>query len=348
MRIAKESVFSDLNNLEVYSIVDERLSDKFGFLEEEVQRLLQEYHCCESIDSIQEWYNGYRFGPYTIYNPWSVLNYIKHIHSGPKPYWVQTSSNTLIQTALKRSESQVKDIIRDLLEGKSVRKQIRNDFVLPDVFQSPNALFSFLLFSGYLTGVEISEIEPPEYELMIPNKEVSYVYREIILNWIELFNTHGTYHQMLHELISGNIESFIDYFTTIVNSSVSVFDVSENQAENFYHAFVLGLFVSLANVYHLRSNRESGFGRYDLMLIPNKIDEQSIGYVIEFKKTNIRRGETVDSAAALALQQIQEKGYAQELVSLHVPRIFLIGIGFQGKEVQIQYQERKLDSVPKE
>lgn len=339
MRIAKESVFSDLNNLEVYSIVDQKLSDKFGFLDDEVQRMLHEYNCSESIHNIKEWYNGYRFGTHIIYNPWSVLNFIKHFESGPKPYWVQTSSNSLIQNVLRRSDGQVKDNIQELLEGKTVRKQIRNDFVLPDIYQSQNALFSFLLFSGYLTVVRVSDTHPPEYELMIPNKEVSYVYREIVLKWIEQFNTHGTFNQMLTDLTAGNIESFIDYFTSIVGSSFSYFDLSEKQAESFYHAFVLGLFVSLADTYHLRSNRESGFGRYDLMLSPKKPDEQSIGFVIEFKTANVRRGETMDYAAVQALHQIQEKGYAQELVSLHIPRIFLLGIGFQGKDVKIQYEQ---------
>ncbi|PWR69603.1 AAA family ATPase [Methanospirillum stamsii] len=337
MRIAKESVFSDLNNLEVYSILDRKFSERFGFLEEEVLELLREYQCTESFHEVKEWYNGYQFGPHTVYNPWSVLNYIKHVESGPKPYWVQTSSNTLIQIVFQKSDRQVKEDIQELLSGRPVTKQIRNDFVLPEIFQSQNALFSFLLFSGYLTALKISDTHPPEYELKIPNREVSYVYDEIIVTWIEQFNSLGTFNQMLNDLTKGNIESFIDYFSTIVATSFSYFDLSEKKAENFYHAFVLGLFVSLSDVYNLRSNRESGFGRYDLMLIPRDPDKHTNGFVIEFKAVNERRGETLDMAAGAALQQIHEREYAHELMSHHVHTIFLIGIAFKGKEVKILY-----------
>jgi hypothetical protein len=338
MRIAKKSVFSDLNNLEVYTILDQNFSDKFGFLDDEVESLLRYYGIESKLPEVKEWYNGYRFGTYTIYNPWSILNYAKKGASGPEPYWVNTSSNTLIRNIIHQSDNVVKEDIQQLLSGQVIRKQIRNDFVLTDLDHSQTALYSFLLLSGYLTAVKVSNSLPAEYDLAIPNREVSYVYTEIISTWIEQFNVNGTYQKMLQDLTSGNIESFTDYFEAIVSSSFSYFDLSENKSENFYHAFVLGLFVSLRDMYELRSNRESGYGRYDLMLIPKNLGKRKNGFVIEFKQTNKRRSETLNSAADGALLQIKEKEYARELINLGIPDIFLIGIAFEGKRVKIVHE----------
>jgi hypothetical protein len=340
MRIAKESVFSDLNNFEIYTIVENSFSDKFGFLEDEVTTLLDYYHSDHTLPVVKEWYNGYQFGPYTIYNPWSILNCIKHNQITPEPYWVNISSNSLIQNVIQASDNIVKEEIRQLLSGQVIQKQIRKDFVPTDLQNSPIAVFSFLLFSGYLTGVKVPDSLPAEYSLKIPNKEVSYVYTDIISSWIEQFNSNGTYQKMLQDLLSGNINSFIDYFTAIVSSSFSFFDLSDDKSENFYHAFILGLFVSLSETYHLRSNRESGFGRYDLMLIPKNVDEQRNGFVIEFKLVNKRRGETLDSAADAAIRQIKEKNYSGELITLGVRSIFLIGIAFEKKNVKVLYERQ--------
>jgi hypothetical protein len=332
LRVAKESIFSGLNNLEVCTILNERYSDPFGFLEDEIEEILKYYHLEFEVDEIKKWYNGYIFGEKVIYNPWSILNYTKNFKSGFKPYWVNTSSNDLVKKVLTKADDTVKGELEHLIQGGSIRKQINEDIVMNEIDKGAENVWSFLLFSGYLKVVREELISGRSYcHLEIPNLEVNYLYEEIILSWFRNSITTDKFHILLKSLITGDIETFEEILSEYLIKSASYFDIEES--EKFYHAFVLGILVALSDTYEVKSNRESGYGRYDIMMIPK--DKENLGIVIEFKKVRKRRKETLEKAVENALKQIVEKNYKQELLDLGVKNILELGVAFEGKEVLV-------------
>ncbi|SHH28044.1 AAA family ATPase, partial [Tepidibacter thalassicus] len=332
LRVAKESIFSGLNNLKVCTILKNHYSDKFGFLESEVEEILKQYNIESEMDEVRKWYNGYIFGENVIYNPWSILNYVDNYEKGFRPYWVNTSSNDLVKIVLTKAGETVKKELEDLIKGKTIVKQINEDIVMNDVENGAENVWSFLLFSGYLKVInENLKMGRSFCTLEIPNFEVKYLYEEIILSWFKESINNEKFNYMLKSLTTGDIETFEDIFSEYIIKSASYFDIEES--EKFYHAFVLGILVALNEEYEVKSNRESGYGRYDVALIPK--DRNKLGIIMEFKKVNKRRKETLEIAADKAIAQIKEKNYKQELLDMGIENIIELGIAFEGKEVLV-------------
>lgn len=337
LKVAKESIFSGLNNLEVNTIIRNRFSDKFGFLERDIDTILEYYDKNYEKVSLKEWYNGYIFGNNIIYNPWSVLNYIQNYEEGFRPYWINSSGNILVKKILSKGDEEIKKELQDLIYNKSICKVIDDNIVMEDIESSSENVWSFLLMSGYLKAMKKENIDGMLHcELEIPNKEVHLYYKNMILKWFEDSITMVNYKNMLSALINGDIENFSYLFKDFVINNISYFDVSGKEPEKIYHAFVLGMLVSLADNYEVKSNKESGFGRYDVMIIPKNISK--IGLIMEFKKINTFSDETMEEATKKALKQIEEKKYEQELIIRGIKDILKIAIVFKGKDVRITSQ----------
>ncbi len=333
LRIAKESIFSGLNNIETFTILSEEFQDKFGLLEFEVKALLAEYNMLDQLPQIREWYNGYRIGSCTgIYNPWSVLCCIRK-KGALAPYWVNTSDNLLIKQLFAQGPDDLKTGLEELLQGRTIAKTIEEGIVFTDLKTNPRTVWSLLVFSGYLTIASTPTYGVP-CELRIPNAEVTELYRSMILEWFEKNLAESQYNLLLSSLISGDVDTFSEIFQDFFLSSVSVFDVSPEDPEKIYHAFVLGMLIGLKGQYEIKSNRESGYGRYDVMLIAKNPNDLSI--IMEFKKVKQQGPADLEAAAMAALKQIEDKRYAQELLDRGVKRILCLAFAFQGKRVLIR------------
>ncbi|MCF7800078.1 ATP-binding protein [Candidatus Babeliales bacterium] len=333
LRIAKESIFSGVNNLKTYSIITKNFSEYFGFLQTEVENILKYYDLENKINDVKKWYDGYNFGGHKIYNPWSIINFASD-KGTLIIYWVNTSDNQLIRDLITNGDESLKSDIEGIIAGINNKHVINDNIVFQDINKINSATFNLLLFSGYLTVSDIKYDENRDVflgKLSIPNVEIRGLYKNIIIYWFENSINFNKYKAMLKNLISGNIEEFTNYFTDFVASSFSSFDLPENESEKVYHAFVLGMLVSLSKDYLVKSNRESGYGRYDVILIPR--DKNKFGIVIEFKKADEK--ESIENAVQDALKQIKEKNYVQELKDLEIKNILNLGIAFKGKQVKI-------------
>ncbi|KYH35154.1 putative AAA-ATPase [Clostridium tepidiprofundi DSM 19306] len=339
LRVAKESIFSGLNNLDVSTILSYNFDSWFGFLDEEVEELFKYYNIEYDMDNVRNWYNGYIFGDKVIYNPWSVLKYAKSYREGFKPYWVNTSSNDLVKRILSRGGEKLKIELESLIKGEPIEKIVNQDIVIKDIDSSSENTWSFLLFSGYLKVCDRKWKEGDLYcKLTIPNLEVKYLYKQIIKSWFNENVSSDNFNIMLKSLITGDIETFDILFSEYVLKSLSYFDVGSTESEKVYHAFVLGMLVSLNKDYYVKSNRESGYGRYDVMIIPKDINKK--GIIIEFKKVFAK--EDLEKAALKALKQIREKKYRQELIYRGVKDIIELAIVFEGKNVFIKKNMQSL------
>ncbi|MCF7899804.1 ATP-binding protein [Candidatus Babeliales bacterium] len=333
LRVARESVFSGLNNLKVYSILDEKFSEYFGFLQDEVEEILKYYDLENKIKEVKKWYDGYNFGNHKIYNPWSILNFASD-KGKFAIYWVNTSDNQLIRDLITNGDYTLKRDLGDIIDNKDNRHVINENIIFSDLENISESTFNLLLFSGYLTISDYSYNEDKKFfwgKLSIPNEEIAGLYNNIILYWFKKSINMDEYNFMLTNLINGNIEEFEEYFSDFVISSFSTFDIPEKKSENIYHSLVLGMLISLRKDYIIKSNREGGFGRYDVMLIPK--DKNKLGIIIEFKKT--KPNETLDHAVQTALEQIKEKKYDQEFKDLDIKNILHLGIAFKGKEIKV-------------
>ncbi|WP_252227125.1 MULTISPECIES: AAA family ATPase [unclassified Clostridium] len=334
LRIAKESVFSGLNNLEVDTILGCNFKDKFGFTEYEVEELINYYNLSYDKENVKIWYNGYKFGGETIYNPWSVLNYIKNCGEGFRPYWINSSSNDLIKRLLLKGNSDIKVELEELIRGNSINKIIDDNIIMSEVEESNENLWSFLTLSGYLKSVKTEVKRGRVYcELKIPNEEVHVFYENLIKKWFKESMTNEKYIAMINSLISGDVEIFNEVFSEFVVNNISYFDVSGKEPEKVYHAFVLGMLISISDEYEVKSNKESGYGRYDVMIIPKNISK--LGVIIEFKKVSEFSNATIDEATNIALTQIEEKKYETELLEKGITNIIKLAIVFKGKEVKV-------------
>jgi hypothetical protein len=338
LRVAKESIFSGLNNVEVCSLISDKYANHFGFLEEDVFELLDYREIKYDKQEVRDWYNGYFIGGYEIYNPWSVLQFVTNKGTF-RPYWINTSGNQLVMDLIARSDGTSKNDLNELLNGKAIRKKIDDNIVFADIHKSSDHIWNFLFFSGYLKNFKCAAIEEDlECELIIPNREVRSFYKNTVRNWFDFENAHLDVPRFGKSLLNGDIESFQIYFTNYTSGAFSYFDVKGDEPEKFYHAFVLGMMFHYQNIYEIKSNRESGVGRYDVMLIPK--DTTKYGYVIEFKTVQKVLNETLESAAHKALKQINEKKYRTELENKGITNIKEIAIAFEGKE--ILFKEGKL------
>jgi hypothetical protein len=349
LRIAKESIFSDLNNITVYSLLHSGYSQHFGFTEKEVKELLQEAGITEQEATVKKWYNGYVFGGTTVYNPWSIVNYINDRML--KPYWVNTSDNKLIRELLVKSNPDFKEQFEILLQGNPIEKIINENMVFGDLKDNSEAAWSLLLLSGYLKAVTttIDSKGKTICECAIPNGEVYALYCDIIETWLGNGQGIGWYHSFLGYLLKGDIEKFEENFGQILAQTISVYDVAHNP-EAFYHGFMLGLIAGVdSQQYELRSNRESGKGRYDIAIIPKSkgITKLKItpAIILEIKsivppklpkkRLEIFLDKTLPQEAQKALKQINNNQYTLELVQRGFTNIIKIGLAFSGKEYRI-------------
>lgn len=342
-RVSRESVFSDLNNLQVVTATVPKYETYFGFTQEEVSAALEEFHLTDRSEEVKYWYDGFKFGKTAdIYNPWSILNFLDKKETAP--YWVNTSSNSLVGKLIQESSGRIKEDFQELLEGGSVKTQIDEQIVYNQLNLDESAVWSLLLASGYLT-VKALEIHQSLYEewkqvytLELTNFEVKVMFRRIIKDWFSGSSSH--YNAFIRALLLGNLDAMNDYMNRVARGTFSYFDTGGNtqgsEPEKFYHGFVLGLMVELAEQYRLTSNRESGFGRYDILLLPRRENLDAV--IIEFKVLNPRREKSLQETAENALRQIEEKDYARELTENGIPqeRIRKYGFAFKGKEVLIE------------
>lgn len=334
--LAKEGVFTGLNNLWVYTILDTDFQDKFGFTEQEVKQLLKDYNLTDQAKEIQDWYNGYKFGNQIIYNPWSLLGCAKN-KGLIEPYWVNTSDNELIKIFLAKAGASFKDDFELLLSNQSVEKIIDKKLVFSDLEIDPKALWTLLVFTGYLTYTKLERIEGYIHcDLVIPNKEIKFLYKDFLTFFLRVSLKTSTSEKLLASIKFGDVATFSLLLQEFVINSMSIYDLPSNEPEKSYHLFVLGLLVLLGDEYQVKSNRENGYGRYDIMLIPK--DKSNFGYVIEFKKI-ITEKESLEEGAQRALEQIKAKKYAQELKDLGITNILLFGIAFKGKQLLVISEE---------
>lgn len=333
LRVAQESIFSGLNNPGVYTLLKDEYSGCFGFTEAEVVRLLKDHNLEGLYGDVKKWYNGYIFGKTTIYNPWSMIYFAADNGKEFTPYWINTSDNKLINKLLLGGGHELKQEITYLIEGQSIEKPVTENIVFPDVDKREDLLWSFLLFSGYLKQTNKRKFQNDDYyTLAIPNREVAYTYSNIIKTYFHDKVENQKLQWMLKALVTGNIDDFEELFSELVLTSLSFFDLPAKAAEKVYHAFTAGLLVWLSDDYRIKSNRESGYGRYDVMLFPH--DKSKLGIVIEFKV--VRKKETFETALASALEQIEKKKYEAELRADGITQVLKLAMAFQGKEVKIK------------
>ncbi len=334
LRVAKESIFSGLNNLGVYTILNEKYSRSFGFTGPEVEALLEAYGMADRFETVSGWYDGYRFGKSVIYNPWSVLNYID-AGGKFKPYWVNTGDTAIIERLATRGGKEIREEIGSLLEGESIERPVYETIVMRDLDLRADLLWSFLLFSGYLKSVGESSYRNRHF-LAIPNREVKIAYEELIIRWFSEKVESNCLMEMLHALSSGDVELFERLLRKVVMQVMSYHDLA-GEPEKVYHAFVLGMLVWMEDRYVIRSNRESGYGRYDILMKPK--DPCGWGIVIEFKLVE-KKGENAHEAVLEgALEQIEARGYVAELGAAGVGDVLAIAVAFRGKELWVRYRK---------
>ncbi|MCP4214401.1 MAG: AAA family ATPase, partial [bacterium] len=336
MRIAKESIFSGLNNPGVYTLLADAFNDKFGFTEAEVESLLREFMATNAYDMVREWYNGYRFGGATIYNPWSIINFFGEGAKKCKPYWINTSDNQIVETLLSGGGKALRKELELLIRGESIEKAIDENIILKQITAREDLLWGFLLMGGYLkqTAEKRDEVSGKVfYKLSIPNKEVRVIYGQIIDRYFTVKVENDKLEIMLKALIDGETKLFEKMLRKVVLAVFSYHDIS-GEPEKVYHALVAGLLIWISGTHQIKSNRESGYGRYDIMIIPH--DTSKIGTVIEFKTVDPEDGETVEKALTAALQQIEDKKYETELIDRGISRIKKLAIAFSGKQVHVR------------
>ncbi len=342
-RISKESIFSDLNNLNVVTTTSEEYAVSFGFTEEEVFGILERVGLGEEKEQVKHWYDGFIFGSHTdIYNPWSITSFVKN-NGKYSAYWVNTSSNGLLHSLVQTGKAEMKKTIETLIRGGSFQTMLDEQIVFNQLGSSETALWSLLLATGYLKVVAaetVGERKKEVFTLTLTNLEVSILFENMVNSWFR-DNTRIPYNDFIKAMLLDDVDSMNEFMNDIALASFSNFDVSKSASskdapERFYHGFVLGLIVDLADRFTIKSNRESGFGRYDIMLKPHN-QEKDCAYIIEFKVHKPRKEKDLEQTLANARLQIEEKQYEAELTAEGIApeRIRKYGIVFRGKECLI-------------
>ena len=330
-RISKESIFSGLNNLDVCSVLREKYSDAFGFTQEEVARLMEECGVGDKLPDLKRWYDGYLIGQKEIYNPWSVINFVRH---GCKfqPYWLNTSGNAILRDLLERVDSRRQRDLYGLLKGKPVEVPVMENFVFGSIGENRNALFMLLMTTGYLKPVEMWKDSRRQdwVRLQIPNFEVHFAYETEILNNIVPSQGEILLRDMLRSMAEGDTQEFAENLSDILRDFVSYHDAS--QPESFYHGLLLGFSVLMDGKYKVESNKESGYGRFDIAFFPQK--GNAPGIILELK--GAKSEDELEAKAQEALAQIEEKAYGAEMARQGVREIWRYGIALCGKRVWLE------------
>ena len=342
-RVSKESIFSDLNNLKVVTTTSEEYATAFGFTEGEVFTALEDCGWEKRKEEVKRWYDGFVFGSHTdIYNPWSILNFLD---TGIlATYWANTSGNSLVGKLLRESDGQIKQLFEVLLKGDIISVPVDEQIVYNQLDQNVDAIWSLLLASGYVKTLDHDRLEllqpwePIKYRLALTNHEVQRMFYGMIGGW---FQNNKNYNDFIKALLLGDLDAMNEYMNRVALQTFSYFDTGKQpygaEPERFYHGFVLGLMVELADAYYITSNRESGFGRYDVLLEP-KNPAKHDAIILEFKVKNKRKEQTLEETVTAALHQIEEKQYAAQLIERGIlpERIRSYGFAFEGKNVLIE------------
>jgi Predicted AAA-ATPase/PD-(D/E)XK nuclease superfamily len=347
LRVSKESLFSGLNNLRVYSMLNERYGQYFGFTEAEVQVLLQRLGLQNQADGIREWYNGYQIGKHTVYNPWSLLNCLVE-HGALNRYWLNTSDNALVKECLYHSGLIYQEILERLLNNQSVTCVINESVVFPDLknlgLKQQEVILSFLLMAGYfkIISSEYTERGQPKCQLAIPNREIKGLYAELIEYWLLEGQQLISFDEFIGALLRGDIATFETSFRTLLENTISVHDLAK-EPEAFYHGFMIGLtaHIQFNSAYELKSNRESGYGRYDYLIVSRTPDKPSL--LMEFKRVDLPKKSSVKQiesaliqAAQSGLTQIELQRYQSALSS--GTQLIKIALAFYGKRFKLMHQ----------
>ena len=341
-RISKESIFSDLNNLKVITVTSDRYATAFGFTEEEVFAALDEYGLSEHKKMVKEWYDGFTIGNYTdMYNPWSVISFLSE--KKYKPYWANTSSNELVSDLIIKAGAGIKKDFEELMKGNTIHCSIDEQLVYNQLNRNESAIWSLLVASGYLKIVDYKGYngdileEEPMYEIAITNGEVRQMFRGMLKSWFD--EAKESYNEFIKAMLFNDLDAMNIYMNRVTMQTFSSFDTgknpSESEPERFYHGFVLGLMADLSKDYIITSNRESGFGRYDVMIEPKDKGKKAV--IIEFKVHNPRRESSLEETVQSALNQIEEKKYEMLLLTkgFRKEQIYKYGFAFEGKKVLI-------------
>lgn len=331
LRVAKESIFSGLNNLAINSILDTKYSEYFGFTADEVKEIARYYHAEDKYNEICEWYDGYKFGNTEIFNPWSVINYFRN-GCQPRAYWQSTGSNDIIGEILGGADETIYEKLNVLLQGESFLTYIDTGVIYPQVKSNPSSVYSFLLVAGYLKVIKSEPSFSGDFmcEVALPNKEITFVYNKEILQKLNNIVPQATAISIQEAIYSGDTAALQKNLGTLLMQSVSSYD---SVGENFYHGLVLGLCATLDNRFYITSNRESGEGRYDLCLCPK--DGKLPGILIELKAAKDCSEDELKELSEKALAQIDSRKYETELTVKGVRNILKYGVAFSGKRVQI-------------
>lgn len=328
LRVAKESIFSGMNNLKTYSILDDGYSSYFGFTEKEVKDMLRYYGKDDKYNELSEWYDGYRFGNTEIFNPWSVINYISD-NCFPKAFWQSTGSNEIIGEIIQAATPEITKDLYKLLCGEKIAAYIDTDVIYPEVQNNPYSIYSFLLVAGYLKVANIYPQSDGNFmcDVAIPNKEITFVYEKEVLNRTNQNSLAISISQAIFSKDTQKLQALLEDFMVKSISSI------DGANEGFYHGMMLGLCAILGNRYKIRSNRESGLGRFDIQLMP--LTKGMPGFIFEFKHTKDEHTD-LSALADSALQQIEAKKYDTELRDNSVNSIISIGIAFRGKSAVVR------------
>ena len=339
----QESVFSDLNNLNVVTTTSTEYESCFGFTEKEVFHALEAMGMSEEKKLVKSWYDGFIFGNQKdIYNPWSITNYLDKKQL--RLYWADTSSNGLVNRLIRQSSAEIKELMEELLQGKEIVVNFDEQIIFEQLNQDENAIWSLMLASGYLKATEVEYrgvLREPWYHLMITNLETTAMFSNLFKGWF--YQSRSNYNQFVKALLNGDLDAMNYYMNQVSMATFSYFDMSgkedsQSEPERFYHGFVLGLIADQTDQYEICSNRESGFGRYDVMMIPRKRgDKKYPAIIMEFKVRNEKKEKSLEEAVNHALNQIDEQKYDAQLLAQGFEReeIMHYGLAFEGKKVLI-------------
>ncbi|SFV61897.1 Conserved protein, with a weak D-galactarate dehydratase/altronate hydrolase domain [hydrothermal vent metagenome] len=335
LRVSRESIFSGLNNIATHTILDYEYSNKFGFTINETKQILDDFGLNNRYNEVKDSYDGYLFGSNTIFNPWSILNFVADKKHRLLPYWANTSSNDLVKYLIKISSLSFKKSLEQWLNDKSIRTEIDSNIVFSEIDINDKNVYSLLFFSGYLKCIN-KELKDKTYycDLAIPNKEVRYIFKNIISSWINESFRHDRLEVLLKALISGDIELFEELFSEFVLETLSFYDVNKKNEEAVYQAFLLGILISL-NEYEVISNQESGLGRVDIILL-HKEDKNRLAIIMELKRINKFKEKTKEKALKNALKQIEDKKYETDVKKRGYNNILKMGVVFDGKRVWVK------------